>query len=121
MAVPGIIAPSDPAIGAVWAEAHPLGALAQGALPPIARPAADRPVDPLFVAAQYLAGLDAGNSDPTDGAGRGFAAAAVAGRPDGCHREGSGAAVIWRFSPASIRRAFDHGTSATELSARCGR
>ena len=33
--LPSIIRPEDPAIGAVWAEAHLLGVLAQGALTPI--------------------------------------------------------------------------------------
>ena len=46
----------------------------------------------------------------------GSPAAAVAGLLDSCaDRESRGAAVIWRFSPASVRRAFDEGTAATEL------
>jgi len=116
---PGIIGPEHPAIGAIWTEAHLLGVLAQGAVTPIG--AALLRADSaglMAVAAQYLppaSTLGRFGSDLTVMVA-GSPAAAVSGLLDSCaDRESRGAAVIWRFSPASVRRAFDEGATAAEL------
>ncbi|MET0864322.1 MAG: helicase-associated domain-containing protein [Nakamurella sp.] len=117
--LPGSINPEDPALPAIWAEAHLLGVLAQGALTPIgvALVGADA-ADLVHIAARYLpaaATLGRFGSDLTVLVA-GAPAAAVSALLDSCaNRESRGAAVIWRFSPASVRRAFDEGTTAAEL------
>ena len=117
--LPGIISPEDPATGAVWAEAHLLGVLAQGALTPIgtALGRAD-PAELLAVATEFLppaSTLGRFGSDLTVMVA-GSPAAKVSSLLDACaDRESRGAAIIWRFSPASVRRAFDEGTTATRL------
>jgi hypothetical protein len=48
----------------------------------------------------------------------GSPSAAVSALLDSCaDRESRGAAVVWRFSPSSVRRALDDGTTAEELAA----
>ncbi len=108
-------------VAAIWQEAHTLGLLVGGALSPLGRPllAAD-PAALLDVATDLLA--------PASSTGRfgsdltvvvaGAPSAAVSALLDTCaDREGRGAAVIWQFSPASVRRAFDEGWTADELAA----
>jgi len=117
--LPGMISLGDPAIGAVWAEAHSLGVLAQGALTQIGEALlrAD-PAELSAVAGHYLppaSTLGRFGSDLTVMVA-GSPAAAVSGLLDTCaDRESRGAAVIWRFSPSSVRRAFDEGSTAADL------
>jgi len=117
--LPGRIATGEPAITVIWAEAHALGVLVNGSLTPIG--AALLQGDPeglLGVAGKLLA--------PATGTGRfgsdltvmvaGSPTAAVSALLDSCaDRESRGAAVVWRFSPASIRRAMDEGAGAADL------
>ncbi|MEP6560505.1 MAG: helicase-associated domain-containing protein [Nakamurella sp.] len=117
--LPGIISPGEPAVAAIWAEAHLLGVLAHGALTPVGAALVSRdPAGLLAIAAKYLppaATLGRFGSDLTVVVA-GAPAAAVSGLLDGCaDRESRGAAVIWRFSPGSVRRAFDEGSTAPEL------
>ena len=57
-----------------------------------------------------------------DGDGRRSPTAAVSALLDSCaDRESRGAAVVWRFSPASVRRAMDEGAAADELVAGADR
>jgi hypothetical protein len=113
-------APHDePSVAALWLEAHAVGALVDGALSPIGRALLDGD-------AERLTEIAAGLLAPATSAGRfgsdltvmvaGSPSAAVSGLLDTCaDREGRGAAVIWRFSPISVRRALDEGWTAAEL------
>lgn len=110
---------ADDPFATVWREAELLGVLAAGALTPLG--------------ATLLAGdLDAVHDrcrrmlpEATDEAVFGSdLTVLVAGTPsarvtellDGCaDRESRGAATMWRLSPASVRRAFDNGSGASEL------
>lgn len=116
---PGLVDPDDPAIAAIWTEAHTLGVLAQGALTPIGSALIDRDPEKLLeVAAGMLApAATVGNfgSDLTVMVA-GAPSAAVSTLLDSCaDRESRGAAVVWRFSPGSVRRALDEGVTADEL------
>ena len=114
-------APHDePSVAALWLEAHAIGVLVDGALSPIGRALLDGD-------AERLTEIAAGLLAPSTSAGRfgsdltvmvaGSPSAAVSGLLDTCaDREGRGAAVIWRFSPISVRRALDEGWTADELS-----
>ena len=116
---PGRIDEFDPSITAIWTEAHDVGVLVGGAVTPIgAALLAGSPEQLLAVAGQLLA--------PATTAGRfgsdltvmvaGSPTAAVSGLLDSCaDRESRGAAIVWRFSPGSIRRAMDEGATADEL------
>ena len=116
---PGTIEPQDPAVSAIWTEAHALGVLAGGALTPIGSALLQRDPDALLsVTGSLLA--------PATSIGRfgsdltvmvaGSPSAAVSALLDSCaDRESRGAAVVWRFSPASVRRALDDGAAADEL------
>ena len=116
---PGRIDEFDPSITAIWTEAHDVGVLVGGAVTPIgAALLAGSPEQLLEVAGQLLA--------PATTAGRfgsdltvmvaGSPTAAVTGLLDSCaDRESRGAAIVWRFSPGSIRRAMDEGATAEEL------
>jgi hypothetical protein len=117
--LPTKISQSEPSLPTIWAEAHELGVLTQGALTPIGRALLD--ADP--VALQAIA---AGMLAPAATLGRfgsdltvmvaGAPSAAVSALLDSCaDRESRGAAVLWRFSPASVRRALDEGSSAEQL------
>ena len=117
--LPTKISQSEPSLPTIWAEAHELGVLTQGALTPIGRALLD--ADP--VALQAIA---AGLLAPAATLGRfgsdltvmvaGAPSAAVSALLDSCaDRESRGAAVLWRFSPASVRRALDEGSSAEQL------
>jgi hypothetical protein len=117
--LPTKIARNDPALATTWTEAHDLGVLTQGALTPVGRALLD--ADP----AELLA-VTAGLMAPAATLGRfgsdltvmvaGSPSAAVSALLDSCaDRESRGAAVLWRFSPASVRRALDEGRSADEL------
>ena len=116
---PGTIEPQDPAVSAIWAEAHALGVLTGGALTGIGSALLQRDPEALLdVAGSLLA--------PATSVGRfgsdltvmvaGSPSAAVSALLDSCaDRESRGAAVVWRFSPASVRRALDEGAAADEL------
>lgn len=106
-------------VDAVWREAHDLGALVDGSLSPIGRCLLDADPDRLLAVAGELIA-------PATSMGRfgsdltvvvaGSPSAAVSTLLDACaDREGRGAAVIWRFSPTSVRRAFDEGWTAERL------
>lgn len=116
---PGLVNPEDPAITAIWAEAHTLGVLAQGALTPIGSALIDRDPDGLLAVAEALlapaATVGTFGSDLTVMVA-GSPSAAVSALLDSCaDRESRGAAVVWRFSPVSVRRALDEGVTADEL------
>ncbi len=108
-------------IAAVWREAHDLGVLVDGALSPVGRCLLDGDVDELLSVATRL--LPAATSAGRFGSDLtvlvpGSPSATVSALLDTCaDREGRGAAVVWRFSPASVRRAFDEGRTAEELTA----
>jgi hypothetical protein len=118
---PGTIEPQDPAVEAIWAEAHAIGLLAGGALTPIGSALLQRdPAALLSVAGVMVA--------PATSVGRfgsdltvmvaGSPSAAVSALLDSCaDRESRGAAVVWRFSPPSVRRALDDGATAEDLAA----
>jgi hypothetical protein len=117
--LPTKIGRDDPALVTTWTEAHDLGVLAQGALTPVGRALLD--ADPTALRA-----VAAGMMAPAATLGRfgsdltvvvaGAPSAAVSALLDSCaDRESRGAAVLWRFSPASVRRALDEGLSADEL------
>lgn len=116
---PGDLAPDDPAITAVWTEAHAIGVLAAGALTPIGATLLEgNPEALLTVAGKLLPpATDVGRfgSDLTVMVA-GSPSAAVCALLDSCaDRESRGAAIVWRFSPTSVRRALDEGASAAEL------
>lgn len=106
-------------VTAMWREAHILGVLVGGVLSPLGRALLDAdPAGLVQAAADLLA--------PAASSGRfgsdltvmvaGSPSAAVSHLLDTCaDREGRGAAVVWRFSPASVRRAFDEGWSTDGL------
>lgn len=106
-------------LATVYREAELLGVLAAGALSPVG---AALLADDLAGAEGHLRRL---LPQPCDTALFGSdLTALVAGTPsarvsallDGCaDRESSGGAVTWRFSPASVRRALDAGTTAGQL------
>lgn len=111
--------PDGPAIGAIWQEAHDLGVLVDGALSPVGRCLLDGDGDELLAVAARL--LPAASSAGRFGSDltvlvAGSPSAAVSALLDTCaDREGRGAAVVWRFSPTSVRRAFDEGWAADDL------
>jgi hypothetical protein len=101
----------------LWREATTLGLVAHGALSPLGRAALDG--SDLVAAASALVAAPAERAvfqaDLT---------AVVAGTPsvdvsrllDGCaDREARGTASVWRFTPASVRRALDAGLGADDL------
>lgn len=107
------------AIEAFWLEAHALGVLVDGAVSEIGRCLLDGDAVELRAVAAALL-------PPATSTGRfgsdltvmvpGSPAAATSRLLDTCaDREGRGAAVVWRFSAASVRRAFDEGWTADEL------
>ena len=116
---PEMVETQDPAVSAIWAEAHVLGILVSGALTPIGTALLARDPDVLLsVAGSLLA--------PATSIGRfgsdltvmvaGSPAASVSALLDSCaDRESRGAAVVWRFSPASVRRALDEGAAPDDL------
>ncbi len=116
---PGTIERDDPAVSAIWTEAHALGALTAGALTPIGAALLGRDPEALLRVAESLLA-------PASGIGRfgsdltvmvaGSPSAMVSALLDSCaDRESRGAAVVWRFSPASVRRALDEGAAADQL------
>lgn len=110
---------------ALWREAELLGVVLRGALTPLGRAllhhpaAAEDPTDPLVEAGRKL--LPGATEQATFQADLtalvpGFPARALADLLDaGADRESSGGAVTWRFSPGSVRRAFDTGWQAEPL------
>jgi hypothetical protein len=112
----------EPTLGTIAAEARRLGLVAHGAATPLlhALLAGDRArvvalADEMLPAA---AGQAAFGSDLT---------AVVTGPPTGelsalldscAGRESRGGAVTWRFTTTSVRRAFDAGVTAAELTSR---
>ena len=117
--LPRLSGQDDPMIATIWAEAHTIGVLAQGALTTIGRTLLDSDPDALLAAASGLLApattLGRFGSDLTVMVA-GAPSAAVSALLDSCaDRESRGAAVVWRFSPASVRRALDEGTSPDEL------
>ena len=120
--LPSLIGPDDPMIATIWAEAHALGVLTNGALTTVGRALLESDPKKLLAAASELLA-------PATAVGRfgsdltvmvaGAPSAAVSALLDACaDRESRGAAVVWRFSPASVRRALDEGASADELRSR---
>lgn len=111
--------PDRPAVAAMWQEAHDLGVLVDGALSPVGRCLLDGDADELLAVAARL--LPAASSAGRFGSDLtvlvpGSPSAAVSALLDTCaDREGRGAAVVWRLSPTSVRRAFDEGWTADEL------
>jgi hypothetical protein len=106
-------------IAAFWQEAHDLGVLVDGAITPVGRKLLAGDPDGLLAVAEDLLA-------PATATGRfgsdltvmvaGSPTAAVSTLLDTCaDREGRGAAVVWRFSPGSVRRAFDEGWTADRL------
>ena len=116
---PGVFDADDPAIASIWAEAHVLGVLAQGALTAVGSALIDRdPSALLSVAASMLAPAATVGSFGSDLTVMvaGAPSAAVSALLDSCaDRESRGAAVVWRFSPGSVRRALDEGATADSL------
>lgn len=114
-----LTAPDGPSVEAFWLEAHALGVLVGGALSPVGRCLRDGDPDELLALAARL--LPAASSRGRFGSDltvlvAGSPSASVCALLDTCaDREGRGAAVVWRFSPASVRRAFDEGWTADEL------
>jgi hypothetical protein len=104
-------------IEALWHEFVAVGACAHGAISPLGRAlGAEQPI--AEVAATLLSPATATARFQAD------LTAVVAGSPaaslrellDDCaDREARGAASIWRFSPASVRRALDTGMSTVDL------
>jgi hypothetical protein len=101
----------------LWREATVLGVVARGALSPLGRAA----LDGTDVAAA-AAGMVTAPSDRA--VFQADLTAVVSGTPsvevsrllDSCaDREARGAASIWRFTPASVRRALDAGITADDL------
>ena len=115
---PGTIEPQDPAVGRSGPR-RTCSACWRGALTPIGAALLQRdPAALLSVAGSLVA--------PATSVGRfgsdltvmvaGSPSAAVSALLDSCaDRESRGAAVVWRFSPASVRRALDEGATADEL------
>jgi len=117
--LPGLVGAEARLIGATWAEAHALGVLAHGALTSIGRALLNAdPETLLSVAAELLPAASTGGrfgSDLTVMVA-GSPAAGISALLDSCaDRESRGAAVVWRFSPASVRRALDEGATAADL------
>jgi hypothetical protein len=107
-----------------WAEAETLGLLAYGVLTEVGRALAHATTEELAPLVADLAPADSERaifgSDLT---------ATVIGPPTArvsllldstADRESSGAAVSWRFSPSSVRRAFDDGADIATLTAHLG-
>lgn len=112
--------------GGSWAEASTMGVLGAGgldgvgmALSPIGAALLDGDRGALLTAAGAL--LPAATVEVLLGAdltavAPGAPSTLVTSLLDGCaERESGGGAVTWRFSPGSVRRALDGGTSAVEL------
>ena len=122
LAVATKISPSEPSLLTVWAEAHELGVLTQGALTPIGQ---EHLLDADPVALQAVAFRTVGaRGHPWSGdlSVPDLTVMVAEARPrrwtllDSCaDRESRRAAVLWRFSPASVRRALDEGASGDEL------
>jgi hypothetical protein len=110
---------ADAPLATVWREAELLGAVALGALSPLGAALIAEDADGLRDHLRRL--LPAATESATFGADL---TALVAGTPsahvtallDSCaDRESSGGAIIWRFSPTSVRRALDAGVPADAL------
>ncbi|NYJ05365.1 hypothetical protein GGQ55_001643 [Geodermatophilus daqingensis] len=110
---------ADAPLTTTWREAELLGVAAAGALSPLG---AALLTDDENALVEHLTRLLPATSD-TARFGSDLTAL-VSGTPsvrastllDSCaDRESSGGAVIWRFSPTSIRRAMDEGTTADRL------
>ena len=102
-----------------WQEAELIGLVALGAVSPFGRAVAAADRDAAAAALegalprtvdQVLFGADLTAVVPGDPSAR------VSGLLDSCaDREGRGGAVVWRFSPGSVRRALDEGTTSAAL------
>ncbi|NHC13673.1 helicase-associated domain-containing protein [Motilibacter deserti] len=119
---------SDPHVEAVWHEARRLGVVALDAASPIGRAlvladetgarealrdACTALLPPAASTATFQADLTAVVTGPPDpGLAELLGSAADV--------EARGGATVWRFSAASVRRAFDAGTTADELERRLG-
>ena len=111
--------PDDVPYGASWAEAEALGVIAHGALSEFGAHlvAGDRAA----LTAAAAAVLPATSDDAAFGADltvvvAGTPSARVTDLLDNCaDRESRGAAVVWRLSPGSVRRALDDGMSGEQL------
>jgi hypothetical protein len=111
--------------GPLWTEARHLGVVAHGRLSPLGQALNDADHEALLDAARGL--LAAATSEAIFQADL---TVVVPGTPSGAlsrlldsaaDRESRGAASIWRFGAASVRRALDTGSTAAELSAELAR
>lgn len=114
----------DRFVAGIWREAHALGLLARGTPTRLCRLLlADRPDEAREVAATMVPAARATVVLQND------LTAVVTGTPSAAllslldrvaDPESRSGAWTWRFSPASVRRAFDGGAGATELLERLG-
>jgi hypothetical protein len=113
----------EPAVlASLWQEARAMGLVAHGTLTPLGRALATADDDQLTAAARDLVG-----APTTTAIFQADLTAVVPGIPDhslaclldsAADRESRGAALTWRFSSASVRRALDAGATSAELTAR---
>jgi hypothetical protein len=122
--VVGSLEDGDTMPAAIWWEARTLGVAAHGALSPLGRV----PLDDTAAVAEAARALLPSAVDTV--LFQADLTAVVPGTPTGAlaalldsaaDRESSGGAAIWRFSPASIRRALDAGVVPAELLAELAR
>ncbi len=107
-----------------WTEAETLGVIARGAITSVGRALLsgddallDAALDRLLPESTHTAAFGSDLTVVVSGA----PSARVRALLDGCaDREGRGAATVWRFTPASVRRALDAGVAADDLSHELG-
>ena len=115
--LPTKIGRSDPAMATIWTEAHDLGVLAQGALTPDRRGTAGRRSGRAAGGQRPGCWRPATTRGPVRlGPDRDGRRVTVRGGQRACSipaPTGKAAArrCVWRFSPASVRRALDEGAS----------
>jgi Helicase conserved C-terminal domain len=119
--VPGLqLEPAS--LASLWQEARAMGIVAHGILTQLGRALVTGDDDQLVAAARDLVG-----TPTTSAIFQADLTAVVPGIPDhalaslldsAADRESRGGALIWRFSSASVRRAFDAGVTSDELTAR---
>ena len=116
---PVLVAGRSHAVQAILAQAQQLGVLGGTACGPMAF--ALSPLDDVALWNAARATLPAVATSATFGSDltvlvSGTPAAEIGSLLDSCaDRESAGNATVWRFSPSSVRRAFDGGSSAADL------